>query len=79
MEGAKKAGMFQTILGAVMVVAGIAISCSQDRGTFAAGLMVSGGVNDGWWNLPDAFAHNPKDYRGATILTINPLMPSVAQ
>jgi predicted phage tail protein len=26
MEGAKKAGMFQTILGAVMVVAGVALS-----------------------------------------------------
>jgi len=52
MEGAKKAGMFQTILGAVMVVAGIAISyfSAGTLATFGAGLaaggvgMLAGGV-----------------------------------
>lgn len=52
MEGAKKAGLFQTILGAVMVVAGIAISyfSSGTLATFGASLaaggvgMMAGGV-----------------------------------
>ncbi|WP_318387718.1 tail assembly protein [Enterobacter sp.] len=52
MEGAKKAGVFQTILGAVMVVAGIAIATlsSGTLATFGAGLaaggvgMMAGGV-----------------------------------
>ncbi|WP_312273610.1 tail assembly protein [Pseudescherichia sp.] len=52
MEGAKKAGVFQTILGAVMVVAGIAIATlsSGALATFGAGLaaggvgMIAGGV-----------------------------------
>ena len=51
-EGAKKAGVFQTILGAVMVVAGIAISylSSGTLSTFGASLaaggigMMAGGV-----------------------------------
>jgi len=52
MEGAKKAGVFQTILGAVMVVTGIAIATlsSGALATFGAGLaaggvgMMAGGV-----------------------------------
>lgn len=45
MEGAKKAGMFQTILGAVMVVAGIAITGMTfgSAGVIGAG-MVSAGI-----------------------------------
>ncbi|WP_110875907.1 tail assembly protein [Franconibacter helveticus] len=44
MEGAKKAGVFQTILGAVMVVAGIAISyfSSGTLSTFGASLAAGG-------------------------------------
>lgn len=45
MEGAKKAGMFQTILGAVMVVAGIAVTgmIFGSAGVIGAG-MVSAGI-----------------------------------
>jgi predicted phage tail protein len=43
MEGAKKAGIFQTILGAVMVVAGIVMTViSGGQLHLAASLMVSG-------------------------------------
>ena len=46
MEGAKKAGMFQTILGAVMVVAGVitgvATGWTGAGLTFGAGLIMSG-------------------------------------
>ncbi|WKE11873.1 tail assembly protein [Enterobacter asburiae] len=46
MEGAKKAGMFQTILGAVMVVAGVIIGVATNWTgvglTFGAGLIMSG-------------------------------------
>lgn len=46
MEGAKKAGMFQTILGAVMVVAGVVVGIATGWTgvglTFAAGLILSG-------------------------------------
>ncbi len=46
MEGAKKAGMFQTILGAVMVVAGIIVGVATGWTgvglTFGAGLILSG-------------------------------------
>ena len=46
MEGAKKAGMFQTILGAVMVVAGIIVGVATSWTgvglTFGAGLIMSG-------------------------------------
>lgn len=46
MEGAKKAGMFQTILGAVMVVAGVIIGVTTGWTgvglTFGAGLIMSG-------------------------------------
>lgn len=46
MEGAKKAGMFQTILGAVMVVAGVITGVATGWTgvglTFGAGLIMSG-------------------------------------
>lgn len=46
MEGAKKAGMFQTILGAVMVVAGVIVGVATGWTgvglTFGAGLIMSG-------------------------------------
>ena len=46
MEGAKKAGMFQTILGAVMIVAGVVIGAMTSWTgvglTFGAGLVMSG-------------------------------------
>ncbi|RJT27686.1 tail assembly protein [Buttiauxella izardii] len=52
MEGAKKAGMFQTILGAVLLVAGIAISVLSvgtmsafgAQMAWAGGAMMAGGV-----------------------------------
>ena len=58
MEGAKKAGMFQTILGAVMVVAGIivGVATGRCRSHLWCRTYHVGRVNDGWWNLPDAFA-----------------------
>jgi len=44
MEGAKKAGMFQTILGAVMVVAGIIVTGMTfgSAGVIGSGLIMSG-------------------------------------
>ena len=46
MEGATKAGMFQTILGAVMIVAGVIIGATTNWTgvglTFGAGLIMSG-------------------------------------
>lgn len=44
MEGSKKAGVFQTILGAVMVVAGVVMTVISGgtASPFAAGLMLSG-------------------------------------
>lgn len=46
MEGAKKAGIFQTILGAVMVIAGVIIGVATNWTgaglTFGAGLVMSG-------------------------------------
>ena len=45
MEGAKKAGIFQTILGAVMLVAGVVMTVISDgtASPLAASLMVAGG------------------------------------
>ncbi|WP_203452849.1 tail assembly protein [Enterobacter hormaechei] len=47
MEGAKKAGMFQTILGAVMVVAGLALGPAGWGviGATMAGGLIAGGVS----------------------------------
>lgn len=42
MEGAKKAGMFQTILGAVMVVAGVVASFIPGGQAFAPSLLIGG-------------------------------------
>lgn len=45
MEGAKKAGIFQTILGAVMVVAGIVVTgLSYGWATPVGGAMISAGI-----------------------------------
>lgn len=82
MEGAKKAGMFQTILGAVMVVAGIIVGVATGWTgvglTFGAGLIMSGAsmMAGGIYQM---LSPSPKDYRGETILTINHHMPSVAR
>ncbi|MDU6819721.1 tail assembly protein [Leclercia adecarboxylata] len=42
MEGAKKAGMFQTLLGAVMVVAGVVASFIPGGQAFAPSLLIGG-------------------------------------
>ncbi|WP_420481912.1 hypothetical protein [Citrobacter koseri] len=57
MEGAKKAGIFQTILGAVMVVVGVIVTGLS----YGWASPVGGGDDqrgywyDGWRYLPDAF------------------------
>ncbi|MCR4457567.1 tail assembly protein [Pseudescherichia sp. L3] len=65
MEGAKKAGMFQTILGAVMVVAGIAIATlsSGALATFGAGL-AAGGVGMMAGGVYQMLSPQPKGLQG---------------
>lgn len=80
MEGAKKAGLFQTILGAVMVVAGIAISyfSSGTLATFGASL-AAGGVGMMAGGVFQILSPNPKACRVATIPITNPPTPLAAQ
>ena len=76
MEGAKKAGMFQTILGAVMIVAGVVIGAMTNWTgvglTFGAGLVMSGAsmMAGGLYQM----RHNQRGYRAAMIQIINLLM-----
>lgn len=65
MEGAKKAGVFQTILGAVMVVAGIAIATlsSGALATFGAGL-AAGGVGMMAGGVYQMLSPQPKGLQG---------------
>ncbi|WP_238084524.1 tail assembly protein [Pseudescherichia vulneris] len=65
MEGAKKAGMFQTILGAVMVVAGIAIATLSygALATFGAGL-AAGGVGMMAGGVYQMLSPQPKGLQG---------------
>ncbi|EIY5055180.1 tail assembly protein [Klebsiella variicola] len=59
MEGAKKAGMFQTILGAVMIVAGLALGPAILGATLATGLIV-GGVSTAAGGLYQMLSPQPK-------------------
>ena len=65
MEGAKKASVFQTILGAVMVVAGIAIATlsSGALATFGAGL-AAGGVGMMAGGVYQMLSPQPKGLQG---------------
>ena len=65
MEGAKKAGIFQTILGAVMVVAGIAIATLSygALATFGAGL-AAGGVGMMAGGVYQMLSPQPKGLQG---------------
>lgn len=65
MEGAKKAGVFQTILGAVMVIAGIAIATlsSGTLATFGAGL-AAGGVGMMAGGVYQMLSPQPKGLQG---------------
>ncbi|OUE79066.1 hypothetical protein AZ013_004105 [Citrobacter freundii] len=65
MAGAKKAGIFQTILGAVMVVAGIAISyfSSGTLATFGASL-AAGGVGMMAGGIYQMLSPQPKGLQG---------------
>ncbi|WPO94631.1 tail assembly protein [Buttiauxella sp. HR94] len=65
MEGAKKAGMFQTILGAVMVVAGIAVTGMTfgSAGVIGAG-MVSAGIGMMAGGVYQMLSPQPKGLHG---------------
>lgn len=62
MEGAKKAGMFQTILGAVLIVAGVALSFTP----FAAATpyLVSAGISMTAGGVFQMLSPQPKGLRG---------------
>lgn len=65
MEGAKKAGMFQTILGAVMVVAGIVVTGMTffSAGVIGAG-MVSAGIGMMAGGIYQMLSPQPKGLQG---------------
>ncbi|HCR3446970.1 tail assembly protein [Citrobacter werkmanii] len=65
MEGAKKAGLFQTILGAVMVVAGIVVTGMTfgSAGVIGAG-MVSAGIGMMAGGIYQMFSPQPKGLQG---------------
>lgn len=65
MEGAKKAGLFQTILGAVMVVAGIVITGMSfgSAGVIGAG-MVSAGIGMMAGGIYQMLSPQPKGLQG---------------
>ena len=65
MEGAKKAGLFQTILGAVMVVAGIVVTGMTfgSAGVIGAG-MVSAGIGMMAGGLYQMLSPQPKGLQG---------------
>lgn len=62
MEGAKKAGMFQTILGAVLIIAGVALSFTP----FAAATpyLVSAGISMTAGGVFQMLSPQPKGLRG---------------
>lgn len=63
MEGAKKAGMFQTILGAVMIVAGLAlgpVGWGVITSTAIAGGLVAGGISMAAGGLYQMLSPQPK-------------------
>ena len=65
MEGAKKAGLFQTILGAVMVVAGIVVTGMTfgSAGVIGAG-MVSAGIGMMAGGIYQMLSRQPKGLQG---------------
>ncbi|MFG0800590.1 tail assembly protein [Leclercia sp. GLN_9] len=65
MEGAKKAGMFQTILGAVMVVAGIVVSgLSAGWASPVGGAMISAGIGMAAGGIYQMLSPQPKGLQG---------------
>lgn len=65
MEGAKKAGMFQTILGAVMVVAGIVVSgLSFGWASPVGGAMISAGIGMMAGGIYQMLSPQPKGLQG---------------
>ncbi len=63
LEGAKKAGMFQTILGAVMVVAGVVASFIPGAQGFAPSLII-GGVSMMAGGIYQMLSPQPKGLQG---------------
>lgn len=65
MEGAKKAGIFQTILGAVMVVAGIVVSgLSYGWAAPVGGAMISAGIGMMAGGIYQMLSPQPKGLQG---------------
>ncbi|WP_075180593.1 tail assembly protein [Pantoea sp. 1.19] len=65
MEGAKKAGVFQTILGAVMVVAGILVTgLSYGWAAPAGGALISGGIGTMAGGVFQMLSPQPKGLQG---------------
>lgn len=65
MEGAKKAGVFQTILGAVMVVAGIVVSgLSAGWASPVGGAMISAGIGMMAGGVYQMLSPQPKGLKG---------------
>ncbi|HAV1656004.1 tail assembly protein [Enterobacter hormaechei] len=65
MEGAKKAGIFQTILGAVMVVAGIVVTgLSYGWATPVGGAMISAGIGMMAGGIYQMLSPQPKGLQG---------------
>lgn len=65
MEGAKKAGLFQTILGAVMVVAGIVVTgLSYGWASPVGGAMISAGIGMMAGGIYQMLSPQPKGLQG---------------
>jgi len=65
LEGAKKAGLFQTILGAVMVVAGIVVSgLSYGWAGPVGGAMISAGIGMAAGGIYQMLSPQPKGLQG---------------
>lgn len=65
MEGAKKSGLFQTILGAVMVVAGIVVSgLSAGWASPVGGAMISAGIGMAAGGIYQMLSPQPKGLQG---------------
>lgn len=81
MEGAKKAGLFQTILGAVLVVVGVVgMTIGQAWGGATWGpYALNAGIGMMAGGIYQMLSPQPKGLQVETTLTINPRMPSVAR
>ncbi len=65
LEGAKKAGLFQTLLGAVMVVAGIVVSgLSAGWASPVGGAMISAGIGMAAGGIYQMLSPQPKGLQG---------------